>query len=317
MKPQPTATQRDTTDSNTAGSRTAHTAPASKSRRKFLLDSARAAGGATMVALGLGLYASQSVSLPATAIRPPGALPEKDFLGACVRCGLCVRDCPYDTLKLARFGDKVATGTPYFTAREVPCEMCDDIPCVKACPTGALDHSLQNIDDARMGLAVLIDEENCLNFQGLRCDVCYRICPVIDKAITLEMSHNARSGKHAMFIPTVHSEYCTGCGKCERACVLENTAIRVMPYTLAKGELGHHYRWGWKEKNKAGESLVAPDVKHRYNLPQGQSYDYEGEGLIIEKGSDSPSESSPFGNSALETLNKNSQNTRSNFRGTE
>ena len=277
------------------------------SRRKFLLDSARAAGAATLVALGVGLYSRQSVSLPAAAIRPPGALDEGDFLGACIRCGLCVRDCPFDTLKLATFGDKVTTGTPYFTARDIPCEMCDDIPCVKACPTGALDHSLENIDDARMGLAVLIDEENCLNYQGLRCDVCYRICPVIDKAITLEMEHNVRSGKHALFIPTVHSEFCTGCGKCERACVLEDTAIRVMPYELAKGELGHHYRWGWKEKNKAGKSLVAPDVEHQYNLPQGQSYDIQGEGLIID---DNSSENSPFGTNPLDTLKQNTLNAR-------
>ena len=277
------------------------------SRRKFLLDSARAAGAATLVALGVGLYSRQSESLPASAIRPPGALDEEDFLGACIRCGLCVRDCPFDTLKLATFGDKVTTGTPYFTARDIPCEMCDDIPCVKACPTGALNHSLENIDDARMGLAVLIDEENCLNFQGLRCDVCYRICPVIDKAITLEMEHNVRSGKHAVFIPTVHSDHCTGCGKCERACVLEDTAIRVMPYELAKGELGHHYRWGWKEKNKAGESLVAPDLEHQYNLPQGQSYDLQGEGLIID---DSSSNTSPFGSNPLDTLKQNNFNAR-------
>ncbi|MBE9568433.1 MAG: ferredoxin-type protein NapG [Proteobacteria bacterium] len=287
---------------------------ANHSRRKFLLDSARAAGAASLVALGVGLYSRQAVSLPAGAIRPPGALDEKDFLGACVRCGLCVRDCPYDTLKLAKFGDSggVATGTPYFTARDIPCEMCEDIPCVKACPTGALDHSLEDIDDARMGLAVLIDEENCLNFQGLRCDVCYRVCPVIDKAITLEMRHNVRSGKHALFIPTVHSDHCTGCGKCERSCVLETTAIRVMPFELAKGELGHHYRWGWKEKNRAGESLVAPDVEHRYNLPQGQSYDIEGEGLIMNQGKDPASSDSPFSSNPLDTLNRNSLNDGSN-----
>ena len=72
-----------------------------------------------------------------------------------------------------------------------------------------------------MGLAVLVDQETCLNFLGLRCDVCYRVCPVIDKAITLEPQHNARTGKHALFIPTVHSDACTGCGKCEKSCVLE------------------------------------------------------------------------------------------------
>ena len=288
---------------------------ASSSRRKFLLDTARSAGGATLFALGLGLYSKQSVSLPADAIRPPGALDEKDFLGACVRCGLCVRDCPYDTLKLARVGEKVTTGTPYFTARDIPCEMCEDIPCVVACPTGALDHSLKDIDDSRMGIAVLIDQENCLNFQGLRCDVCYRVCPIIDKAITLEMEHNARSGKHALFIPTVHSDHCTGCGKCEHACVLETTAIRVMPHHLAKGELGHHYRWGWKEKDKAGRSLVAPDIEHKYNLPSGQSYDFEGQGLIREQDPVDDRPASPFSSNPLDTLNNNSLTTDSSKTG--
>ncbi|WP_198151046.1 4Fe-4S binding protein, partial [Hyphomicrobium sulfonivorans] len=36
----------------------------------------------------------------------------EDFLSACVRCGLCVRACPYDTLKLATLGDPAALGTP-------------------------------------------------------------------------------------------------------------------------------------------------------------------------------------------------------------
>jgi ferredoxin-type protein NapG len=248
-------------------------------RRQFLLDMAKTACGVGMFGLGLGLYARQARALPPTAIRPPGALPEPDFQGACIRCGLCVRDCPYDTLELARPEDDLATGTPYFVARRIPCEMCEDIPCVKACPTGALDHKLTDINKAKMGLAALVDQETCLNFLGLRCDVCYRVCPVIDKAITLERVHNFRTGKHTMFLPTVHSEHCTGCGKCEKSCVLEVAAIKVFPVQLAKGELGQHYRLGWEEKEKAGESLVAPEIEHQYTLPEGFKYE-QGRGLI-------------------------------------
>jgi ferredoxin-type protein NapG len=77
------------------------------------------AGGGWLLALGAGLWRGRlRRRLPAQAIRPPGALAEDDFLAACVRCGLCVRDCPYNTLKLARSEDPVATGTPYFTARD-------------------------------------------------------------------------------------------------------------------------------------------------------------------------------------------------------
>ena len=253
--------------------------PAAQARRQFLLDSARMACGVGLLGIGIGLYAKQAKALPPLALRPPGALAEKDFLGACVRCGLCVRDCPYDILSLATPEEPVSTGTPYFVARQLPCEMCEDIPCVKACPTGALDHSLTDINKSKMGLAVLVDQENCLNFLGLRCDICYRICPLIDKAITLEQQLNARTGKHALFIPVVHSDQCTGCGKCEKGCPLEVAAIKVYPTELAKGEPGKHYRFGWVEKEKAGGSLVAPDTQHQYNLPEGMRYE-SGKGLI-------------------------------------
>lgn len=215
------------------------------------------AGGCTLAGLGLAYVVGDARALPAEALRPPGALPESDFLSACVRCGLCVRDCPFGTLKLAELGETgPATGTPYFTARDIPCEMCDDIPCVGACPTGALDPSLDRIDYARMGTAVLVDQENCLNFLGLRCDVCYRVCPVIDEAITLETSHNERSGHHAMFAPTVHAEACTGCGLCEKSCVLPEAAIKVLPVRLARAEAAEHYRLGWEEKEAHGAPLV-------------------------------------------------------------
>lgn len=229
-------------------------------RRKALVDMARYACGAGAAGLLLAGAARQSKALPAHTLRPPGALAEDHFTAACVRCGLCVRACPYKTLTLAEIGDGPAIGTPYFLARDVPCEMCDDIPCVKACPTGALEKSLTKIEKARMGLAALVDRETCLNLQGLRCDVCYRVCPAIDKAITLERTHNTRTQKHAVFEPVVHSDACTGCGKCEKSCVLEKAAIRVLPIALAKGEMQSHYRLGWEEKKKAGGELV-PGIK--------------------------------------------------------
>lgn len=274
-----------------------------QSRRRFLENMSRAVGGAAVFGIGLGLYSQQSKSLPAGAIRPPGVANEKDFLSACVRCGLCVRDCPYDTLKLAKLGETTAMGTPYFDARDIPCEMCEDIPCVKACPSGALDPELTNIDDARMGLAVLLDQETCIAFQGLRCEVCFNVCPLQNKAISLKRSHNVRTGKHALFIPVVHSSDCTGCGKCEHACILEEAAIKVLPVKLAKGELGHHYRLGWEEKKKAGKSLVTPDIKHEYTLPEGSSYDYEGEGLIQPENKNEK-KSTPFNKSAIDRLNE-------------
>lgn len=231
--------------------------PMSPARRRFLTDTARMAGGCAVAGSVLAYLARDARALPADAIRPPGALPEDDFLSACIKCGLCVRDCPYDTLALAELGvDGAGTGTPFFIARQTPCEMCDDIPCVAACPTGALDKGLTNIDDADMGVAVLVDQENCLNFLGLRCDVCYRVCPVIDEAITLELSHNTRSGHHAIFAPTVHADRCTGCGMCEKSCVLPEAAIKVLPARLARGASAEHYERSWENRPALVDELI-------------------------------------------------------------
>jgi ferredoxin-type protein NapG len=260
----------------------------SRARRQFLRDAARMACGVGAGGLILGLHVRQARALPPLVIRPPGAIAEPDFLGACIRCGLCVRDCPYSILRLATPDHGAANGTPYFVARDKPCEMCEDIPCVKACPTGALNHNLTDINQAKMGLAVLVDQETCLSFLGLRCEICYRDCPVLDKALTLETRINPRTGKHAEFIPVVHSEHCTGCGKCEKSCPLEVPAIKVYPIALAKGRLSEHYELGWVEKEKSGGSLVTPDPEHHYNLPQGMRYELGGRGLVPDEAASAP-----------------------------
>lgn len=212
-------------------------------RREFLLQVAQGtAVAATGAMLWLYMLRQEARAHP-FALRPPGALPEPDFLAVCIKCGKCVNDCPYDTLKLAAAGGDLPIGTPYFTPRDIPCYLCPDIPCMKACPTGALSPALKNINDSRMGLAV-IDIENCLSWRGLRCEICHRECPLKGKAISLE-THPRPISKHAMFYPIVHSDACTGCGICEKACPTEAPAIRVFPHKMVQGKIGEHYRLGW------------------------------------------------------------------------
>ena len=146
-------------------------------RRRALANATRLGGGAAACGILLAALGETSKALPAQDLRPPGALPEREFLASCVHCGLCVEACPYKTLKLADWRDGPALGTPFFNARSVPCEMCDDVPCAAACPTGALDRNLKDINKAKIGVAVITSRETCLNLQGLRCDVCYRVCP--------------------------------------------------------------------------------------------------------------------------------------------
>lgn len=219
-------------------------------RRQFLTTGATAACGVAL----FGLSGCTAEDDEHVLLRPPGA--DADFLGACIRCGQCVRACPYKTLQLIGLFQNGGTGSPHYEPRKIPCEMCEDLPCIKACPTGALDPELKDVNQIQMGVAVLVDQETCLNYLGLRCGVCYRACPSIDKAITLDAQHNRRSGKHTLFLPKIHSEHCTGCGKCEKSCVLPISAIKVLPRTLAKGKLGAHYRLGWEEKAAKGESLI-------------------------------------------------------------
>jgi ferredoxin-type protein NapG len=226
-------------------------------RRKFFLSIARATGLAALGGLVWSAYVDEVTASQLT-LRPPGALPEKDFLSTCIKCGMCVEACPFDTLKLAKPGDNKPLGTPYFEPRDIPCYMCPDIPCVPVCPSDALDIKLVStnnkldINKADMGVAV-VDAKNCIAFWGIQCDACYRACPLMDEAIKLEYEQNSRTGKHAFLKPVVDSDFCTGCGLCERACVTQKAAIFVLPREVALGEVGDHYIKGW---DKADESRL-------------------------------------------------------------
>ncbi len=192
----------------------------------------------SMLALGaLGAAARQVIDdeaqgpRDARALRPPGALAEGDFLGSCVRCGLCVDACPFGTLHLAATAGPAQPGTPFFVARDTPCFMCDDVPCQRACPTGALGSKALAIDDARMGLAALTHPERCYSFIGAsRCDSCWRACPLQDTAIVMKRGATSRGG---FFTPTVDAAVCTGCGLCEKRCIAEPAAITVAPFRAA------------------------------------------------------------------------------------
>lgn len=223
-------------------------------RREFFLKSARSAGLLALGGLVWSAYVDE-VTASKLILRPPGALKEKDFLAACIKCGLCVEACPYDTLLLAKPGDNKPLGTPYFTPRDIPCYMCPDIPCVPICPTNALDESLVSkdgildINSADMGLA-LIDENACIAFWGIQCDACHSACPLLNEAITLEYKKNDRTGKHAFIVPIVHADVCTGCGLCERACITQKASIFVLPRELVTGRAGDHYIKSWNKKDE-------------------------------------------------------------------
>jgi ferredoxin-type protein NapG len=247
--------------------------PLSDERRDFLVKT-RNIGLAVLGGFAWSAYVDEAKANKLL-LRPPGALSENDFLKTCIKCGLCVDACRnrdsniiYDEkgkrvgtkepiLSLANPGENRPMGTPFFIARQNPCFMCDDIPCVPACPSGALDiTSVTNkktkkldINKAKMGLAV-VHKESCIAYWGLQCDACYRACPLMGEALSIDMQMNKRTGKHAFLLPIVHSDVCTGCGLCEHACVVEKAAIFVLPREIAMGRVGTHYVKGWDENDQ-------------------------------------------------------------------
>ncbi len=232
-------------------------------RREFILNTIRTAGLVSLAGLTWSAYVDE-ITAKTLILRPPGALKEPDFLATCIKCGMCVEACANrntkpknakPTLILAKTGSNRPIGTPYFIARDEPCYMCPEIPCVPVCPTGALDENLVttknklDINKANMGLAV-IDKQSCIAFWGIQCDACYRACPLLEKAITIVYEKNQRTGKHSYMKPVVHADHCTGCGLCELACVTEKPAIFVLPLQVALGKAGDHYIKGWDKEDE-------------------------------------------------------------------
>jgi ferredoxin-type protein NapG len=102
-----------------------------------------------------------------TRLRPPGALAEKDFLAACIKCGQCVQVCPVQAIKLTDLDDGFGIGTPYIDARRQACDFsCDAVQCVLACPTEALSHKINYPLEVSIGLARLAHPNQCLAYQG-------------------------------------------------------------------------------------------------------------------------------------------------------
>ena len=108
------------------------------SRRNFFASVCQGTALAATGGLVWSYLLTQQARATPFAIRPPGALAEEDFNARCIKCGQCVDACPYDTLNLATADSGIPIGTPYYIPRETPCYMCEDIPCVPVCPTGAL-----------------------------------------------------------------------------------------------------------------------------------------------------------------------------------
>ena len=147
-------------------------------------------------------------------IRPPGAIDEKDFLDTCVKCGNCVDVCPQNSIKFSGLEAGFVAGFPVVKVNEKPCFVCDDLSCMKNCPTGAL--VLVPKEEIKMGYAEVI-QDKCITYQDKECNICVTSCPFPEVAISID------ENKHPLV-----TDKCTGCGLCDYWC--EFNAIKIQSY---------------------------------------------------------------------------------------
>jgi polyferredoxin len=104
-------------------------------RRSVLLST-----GAGLAAVPLLRTAVHPDATPHPAlVRPPGSIPERDFLSRCIRCGECMNVCPNNALHptLLQAGME-GVWSPMLMPRIGYCEpTC--VLCSQVCPTGAID----------------------------------------------------------------------------------------------------------------------------------------------------------------------------------
>lgn len=198
-------------------------------RKAFLRESFGVFGGVSK-RVGTVVLGRVANRIAPELIRPPGAIPEEDFLRTCTRCGACVAACHQDSIINADGKAGLSVHTPYLDPNtHKPCYLCTHPPCIEECPTGALLPTAPR--DFRMGTArVLRDtciawhepgepDETEQSASRQECDACVQRCPYTHEAIFSD-----GEGR-----PWVDPDECTGCGLCLQACPTDPISLVIEP----------------------------------------------------------------------------------------
>ena len=135
-------------------------------------------------------------------MRPPGSLPEDQFLSRCIKCGQCMRVCPTNVIHPAGLTAGLeGLWTPVLNFR-IGTSGCQHncIACGNLCPTAAIrpislaerrgHGNYRTSGPIKIGTA-FIDRGRCLPWAMDRpCIVCQENCPVSPKAIFTRKRYN-------------------------------------------------------------------------------------------------------------------------------
>ncbi len=150
-------------------------------------------------------------------IRPPGALPEEEFVSVCSGCGECLKVCPNNALQSTLLEAGLAgLYTPRLVPRIGYCEEFCNF-CGKVCPTEAIRYlPFEEKRLLQMGIAH-VDKTRCIAWDTEKiCLVCNEQC-----------SYQAIVGDEKKR-PIVKEEKCTGCGICENKCPVDGEAAIIV-----------------------------------------------------------------------------------------
>lgn len=164
-------------------------------------------------------------------IRPPGAVPEDEFLNRCTKCAECMKVCITNGLQ-PTFLEAGIEGmwTPILVPKIGYCEYRCTL-CGQVCPTGAIKRlDTEEKAKVKIGLA-FINQNRCLPYaNAVSCIVCEEVCPTPQKAIWFdEVEVRTQNGSlKRIKLPKVNLQLCIGCGICETKCpVADMPAIYV------------------------------------------------------------------------------------------
>ncbi len=144
-----------------------------------------------------------------TALRPPWAVAEDDFVNRCDQCAECIAACPAHLIETA------SDGYPRVNFSKGECDFCS--ACARACGTGALVWR-EDPQHAVWSLSANIEAE-CIAYRGVVCRTCGEHC----EAAAIRFVPVVGRGS----LPRIDVESCTGCGACVSVCPVK--AIRIGP----------------------------------------------------------------------------------------